>query len=229
MLASYLTAELPAAPGSCNQTAGITSWGMMLNDKLGDCTIAGLGHSKRGFAAVAQKKTIVVPDSQIQTAYSAVAGYNPLTGANDNGALISAALEYDRTVGVGGFKNQAYGAVDISGLDRVKEAINYFGGCLVGVNLPNTAEQQTDAGQAWTVPWFYHIVGGHCIWLAAYDSDWFWAVTWGELQGITPDFLAKFLDEAWVLVDPLFIEENGESPSLLKLPEMVADLPAIAA
>jgi hypothetical protein len=228
-LSAYLTAALPAAPVSCNQTAGITNWGMMLNDRLGDCTIAGIGHAKRGLAAVAQKKTIVVPDSSIQTAYSAVSGYNPVTGANDNGALISAALEYDRTVGVGGYKNQAYGAIGISSLDRVKQAIYYFGAALVGVNLPNTAEQQTDAGQAWTVPWFYHIVGGHCVLLVAYDADWFWAVTWGALQGVTPEFLSKFLDEAWAIVDPLFIEATGESPSLLNVTQLVADLPAIAA
>lgn len=228
-LASYLAAALAPAPIATNRTAGITDWGVLLNDQEGDCTIAGIGHAKRAFAAVAQNKTVIVPDSQIQTAYSAVSGYDPVTKANDNGALISAALEYDRTVGVGGLKNQAYGAVDIGDLDRIKQAIYYFGGCLVGVNLPNTAEQQTDAGQAWMVPWFYSIVGGHCIWLAAYDADWFWAVTWGRLQGITPQFLAKFLDEAWVIVDPLFIEASGESPVLLKLPEMVADLPAIAA
>lgn len=228
-LSLYLAPDLPPAPASCNQTAGITDWGMYLNDREGDCTIAGLGHAKRGLAAVAQKKSIIIPDSEIQTAYSAVSGYDPATGANDNGALISSALEYDRTVGVGGYRNQAYGGVDISNLDRIKQAIYLFGGALVGVNLPNTAEQQTDAGQAWTVPWFYSIVGGHCIWLAAYDADWFWAITWGQVQGITPEFLAKFLDEAWALVDPLFVGPAGETPSLLQLPQLVADLPAIAA
>ena len=43
-LAKY-TADLPTPPASSDWTKGITQWGMMLNDTLGDCTIAGLGHA----------------------------------------------------------------------------------------------------------------------------------------------------------------------------------------
>lgn len=37
-LAKY-TLALPAAPATCDWTKGITAWGAMLNDQLGDCLI----------------------------------------------------------------------------------------------------------------------------------------------------------------------------------------------
>src|SRR5580658_8869232 len=42
-LAKYLTA-VPPPPASCDWTKGVTEWGMMLNDALGDCTCAAIGH-----------------------------------------------------------------------------------------------------------------------------------------------------------------------------------------
>ena len=41
----YLTPALPPPPKTADWTKGIASWGMMLNDTLGDCTIAALAHS----------------------------------------------------------------------------------------------------------------------------------------------------------------------------------------
>ena len=46
-LANYFTSALPPPPPTADWTAGITGWGMMLNDSIGDCTCAGLGHSQQ--------------------------------------------------------------------------------------------------------------------------------------------------------------------------------------
>ena len=48
-LAKYLTPVLPPPPPAADWTKGIASWGMMLNDKLGDCTIAGVAHAVKFF------------------------------------------------------------------------------------------------------------------------------------------------------------------------------------
>src|SRR5215471_10150806 len=45
MLGNYLASTLPPPPAAYDQTKGVTGWGMMMNDTLGDCTIAGLGHA----------------------------------------------------------------------------------------------------------------------------------------------------------------------------------------
>lgn len=44
-LARYLTGALPPAPAAVDYTQGVTDWGVMLNDRLGCCTIAAVGHA----------------------------------------------------------------------------------------------------------------------------------------------------------------------------------------
>jgi hypothetical protein len=43
--AHKMLASLPPPPAAVDNTCGVTAWGMMSNDQLGDCTIAGIGHS----------------------------------------------------------------------------------------------------------------------------------------------------------------------------------------
>ena len=50
-LGDYLTPALPPPPPAKDWTAGITGWGMMLNDNLSDCTIAGAGHAVQVWTA----------------------------------------------------------------------------------------------------------------------------------------------------------------------------------
>jgi hypothetical protein len=50
-LGKYLKPSLPAPPPSKDWTRGITAWSMMLNDKLGCCTIAGIGHAIQVWSA----------------------------------------------------------------------------------------------------------------------------------------------------------------------------------
>ena len=59
---------------------------MMDNDQIGDCTCAAAGHLIMEWTANAQSKMVTPTDKQIVAAYSAITGYNPTTGANDNGA-----------------------------------------------------------------------------------------------------------------------------------------------
>ena len=60
----YLTPGLPPPPPSADWTKGITSWGMMLNDTLGDCTIAGAAHAIQVWTANTGSM-VTVPDSTI--------------------------------------------------------------------------------------------------------------------------------------------------------------------
>ena len=43
--ATVAISKLPPAPEAVDWTDGIATWGMMLNDRLGDCTIAGVAHA----------------------------------------------------------------------------------------------------------------------------------------------------------------------------------------
>src|SRR6185295_7357061 len=93
-LANYLnTGKLPKIPTQKDWSGKISSWGMLANDRLGDCTCAAAGHFIEEWTANASTE-IVPSDTDIITAYSAVSGYDPQTGANDNGAVELDVLNY---------------------------------------------------------------------------------------------------------------------------------------
>jgi hypothetical protein len=106
LLASYVTPALPAPPASFDLTPKVgASWGMMDNDQIGDCTCAAAGHLIMEWTANAGKKMVTPTDKQIVAAYSAITGYNPATGANDNGANEIDVLNYWRQTGIAGHKD----------------------------------------------------------------------------------------------------------------------------
>lgn len=232
MLGDYLLSPLAPAPAACDRTASIPvdGWGTMLNTAEGCCTCSSQGHLIMSASAMTRSTPIVVPDSAIQTAYEAVSGYNPATGANDNGALITDVNEYRRTVGIGGYKITAWTAIPYANAALLSDAVYYFGAANIGVQLPSSAEQQFDAGEPWTVPWFSPIAGGHCIPIVAYDANYAYCVTWGKVQPMTWDFYAKYCDEAYVLVDPLLFDAGtGLDPTGLDVAALTADLTTLAA
>ena len=60
------------APEVWDGTSGITDWGMMMNDALGDCTCAALGHLIQAWTAESGTE-YTPPDSAILTAYEKLA------------------------------------------------------------------------------------------------------------------------------------------------------------
>lgn len=225
MLAAYTSAQLPPPPPSCDRTYGINPWGVMANDRLGDCAYAAPGHQVMSWSMATTKKPVIIPDSEIIAAYAAGTGYNPTTGAGDNGSAMPDVCEQWRTAGIGGNKIAAYGAIDTRSQFAIMQAIYLFGSAYVGITLPQSAMDQTEAGLAWTTPWFSPIIGGHAIPIFTYDAKHVWAVTWGETQCITWEFLFRYMDEAFACLDPLWIGTDGNAPdSGLNLAALVADL-----
>jgi hypothetical protein len=227
MFATYQAAALPAPPATCDRTYGFTDWGMMGNDRLGDCAYAAPGHHIQAWSLGTTKKALTLADSVIIGAYSAGTGYDPATGANDHGASMLNVCEQWRTKGIGNNKILASAALDLRDPTHIKEVIYYYGGVYAGFNLPASAQEQTSANTVWSVPWFSPIIGGHAIALLSYTADYVWAITWGKIQCIAWDFVIKYIDEAYAIVDPLWVSNTGVSPSNLRIDALVADLGAV--
>jgi hypothetical protein len=235
LLASYATPALPAPPATMNLAKKVKGpWGMMDNDQLGDCTCAAAGHLIMEWTANAQSKMFTPPDQQIVDAYSAITGYNPTTGANDNGAVELDVLNYWRQQGIAGHKVAAFMALEPSNHTHVMDAVWIFGGCYIGLALPKTAQAQTSNKQIWSVPpagtggdgapgsW-----GGHAVPVVAYDSRSLTVVTWGALQTMTWGFWAAYCDEAYAILSPDFLQQKGGqtvAPSGFNLAQLQADL-----
>ena len=75
-LADYLNkSKLPATPSVIDWCSKVTSWPMFLNDQLGDCTCAAVGHQIQAWTEYANTE-VTVTDNDILKLYEAF-GYNP--------------------------------------------------------------------------------------------------------------------------------------------------------
>jgi hypothetical protein len=238
LFATYATAALPAPPPSLDLTTKVkVPWGMMDNAQIGDCTCAAAGHLMMECTANAQSKIFTPSDAQIVAAYSAITGYNPKTGANDNGAQEIDVLNYWRQTGIAGHKIQAYVALEPSNHTHIMDDTWIFGGCYIGLALPKTAQAQTQNHQPWSVtslrtkgdgaPGSWR---GHAVPVVAYDARSFTVVTWGALQTMTWGFWAAYCDEAYAILSPDFLKPKGGQPvtpngfNLAQLQDDLADL-----
>jgi len=196
LLANYLTPALPPAPAQHYYATniGATAWGMMANDKIGDCTCAAAGHLIMEWTDD-NNALFTPPDQDIINAYAAITGYNPVTGANDNGANETDVLNYWRKTGIASHQIMAYAALEPQNHNHIMQSVFLFGGCYIGLSLPVTAQTQT----VWSVPpggakgkgaagsW-----GGHAVPVIGYDSHGLTVITWGATKKIiSPDFVGK--------------------------------------
>jgi hypothetical protein len=227
-LAKYLTPELPPPPPAADWSKGITSWGMMENDTLGDCTIAGCGHAVQVWTANTGSEA-TVPDSAILAAYEQWDGYDPSDPDTDAGGVELDVLNDWRKNGLDGHQLLAFADPKVSNLTEVQQAINLFGGVYIGLSLPVTAQKQDvwdvvpddGSGNSQAGSW-----GGHCVYVCAYDADGFTCVTWGQLKKMTTAFWQAYCDEAHALLSPDWIAAQG-APSGFDLQQLQADLSAI--
>jgi hypothetical protein len=232
LLASYITPALPTPPASCDLTAKVgSSWGMMDNDQIGDCTCAAAGHLIMEWTANAKPKMFTPTDKQIVAAYSAITGYNPTTGANDNGAVEIDVLNYWRQTGIAAHKIGAYVALEPANHTHIMDSVYIFEGCYIGLQLPISAQAQIQNHQPWSVPpggatgegepgsW-----GGHAVPIVAYDARGLTCVTWGALQTMTWTFWEAYCEEAYAILSNDYLTAKEETPAGFNLAQLQEDL-----
>ena len=227
-LAKYLTPELAPPPVRCDWTKNVTKWGMMANDRLGDCTIAAVAHAIQ-VATVNNGSIVTVPDDVVVKYYEQWAGYVPGKPNTDNGAYVLDVMNHWRKEGFAGHKLLAYMGINPGNMYHVQQAIALFGGIYIGVALPYTAVGQQewlpatgnlDSPQASKWSW-----GGHAVYVPAYDirEDRVTCITWGGLLKMDWQFWASYCDEAYVLVMEDWLKD-GKTPVGIDLDTLMKDL-----
>ena len=217
-------------PPSVDWVSGVKSWNMAANDRLGDCTCAGAGHMVTQTEHYGQAHDVVIADADTIKMYSAISGYNPKTGAHDDGAELQDALGYWRKTGLAGYKIEAFAQIDASDLDLVRSAISVFGACYTGFAFPGSAMDQFDAGKPWTVVKGSKNEGGHCVPIMGYDQASFTCITWGAAQKMDLAFYQKYFvpeNDVWVAIDTDWLRAVGTSPAGLDVATLNADYQAL--
>ena len=226
-LANYISATLPPAPQAVDWTKGVQDWGMMLNDKLGCCTIAAVAHAIQTWSMNTSSE-ITIPDKYVLQYYEKWDGYSPKDSSTDHGGVELDVLTNWQKTAFDKHKLAAFADAVVSNVDHIRQAIQLFGGVYIGVSLPITAQKQdiwdvvpNGGPDAKTGSW-----GGHAVFVPKYDKDTFTCITWGKLQPMTLNFWNTYVDEVHVLLSPDWIAAKG-SPSGFKLTDLQADLSLI--
>ncbi len=204
--------ELPAIPGTVDNTAKVKSpWGMLLNDELGDCVEAAAIHWRQAVSAMAGHE-IPGTDALAEQVYEGAAGYKAGDPSTDQGTVELDMMNYWRHVGLDGDKIAGFVNVGLT-LSQIKTAIFLFGGVIVGVNLPLTAESEFEEHKTWRIverkgngapgSW-----GGHGIPLLGYTSQHAKFPTWGETAEMTWGFWNTYGAEAWAPLSPDWIDQG---------------------
>lgn len=213
----YAAGPLPKAPPYVTAPA-FGDWGMLANDTLGDCGVAGLEH---GFEADA---TIVADRETFPTADQASAYYLTYTGGQDSGVVLSSYLAHVRSAGYYGHTVDSYAPVAVHDIPTLHTAIYLYGFVYTGITV--TAAMQTAFAnhQPWTMATAQgSILGGHCVPLIGYDDAYLYAVTWGGVQAISYGAWHNISTESWAVLTGEFVAHNGDGRGI-SLPALHSDL-----
>lgn len=209
-------------------------FGCFGNDHWGCCVRTGIANQTLAFEDDEQNVVLDISTEEVLKKYWNQQGWRcwmkkPVPGGRfDNGLNTLSTLADARKNGwkVKGktYKIHAYGLVNQCDPQAVKTGCYLLNGLLVGLTLPLTAQDQI--GKVWEVvdkpgnqpnSW-----GGHLVFMMDFPDGIPHVMTWGKSQEMTWDFLARYCDELFAVVD-----NKNSKASLLNLPELEKYLKAV--
>lgn len=222
-------------------------WGMLGNGPddsvkrgfrgAGNCVFAGAAHEHE--LALLEAGGAEATDDVLFTGREAIADYSAVTGyvigddSTDQGTNMRDALLYRQKTGVvdvNGTRHKIGAFVKLANGDRtqLKLAIYCFGFAAIGIEFPDSADQQFADGKPWDVVKGARNEGGHYIPFVYYDAtvDLFYCVTWGRLQAVTAAFIKKQMDEGYAVISPERMA-NGATLEGFNVDQLTADLAQI--
>ncbi|MGA3308688.1 MAG: hypothetical protein ABSD08_08740 [Xanthobacteraceae bacterium] len=233
-LANYTNVTaLPPLPATFGHETiiGAHDWGMLANDRYGDCVWAGAAHETMMLAKEGGD-VVTFTDANVLSDYAAVTGFNPADPSTDQGTDMQDAAAYRRKTGIidaTGKRNTiaAYLALEPGNVEHLYQATYLFGAAGIGLQLPSSALAQSEHGQLWDVVAGAPVEGGHYVPLVGRSADGLDIVTWGAIQVMTEAFLKKYCDEAIAYVSQECLVDQ-KSPEGFAYADLISDLAALA-
>lgn len=227
IIPAKILAQLPK--GDFGHRSLVTKpWGMLGNDKYGNCAWAGAAHETMLLNAEAGK-TVEFTTEDVLSDYAST-GFVPATGANDNGTDLLQMAEYRRTTGIidaAGIRHRiaAYLAFDPTNPDQLAIATFFFTACGVASIVMDDADDLFDEGKPWTSDGTPSNEGHYTPCIQRKSGLW-QLVTWGGDQMATPDYMEKeaYQGIAFVSIEMMV---NGKDLDGFGLNELQQDLNAL--
>jgi hypothetical protein len=230
-------AGLPPVPRSkdVDYASKVTSWPVYMNDSLGCCTIAGVGHMYGAWTTYsgAGGGEALFSDDEIVKVYSRVSGYVPGDEDTDQGAQMQDVLEDQKVNGITDVNGKLHEVVGYAAMgnpadeDLLGQVLDVFGTVYTGIVVQAAMETEFQDQKPWTWTPGSQQVGGHAVCLQRRQGSGkapLEYVTWGALQPATHKFQAYAVDEAWAVVTRDWLQANGSSVSGLDLQQLLSDM-----
>ena len=213
--------DFPPVPTTVDYSQGMpANLGMMLNDNLGDCVEAAVGHAIQVWSFNTGSMT-TPPDSAIEQFYETAGGYVPGDPNTDNGTVEQVALMDWLNGTVAGNALAAFVEVDQQNVKDVQRTIFECGLVYIGFSVP--AYMPMNAGAVWDVDPSADnsIIGGHAVIICGYDTSGnMTVISWGARYTMTPAFWTRFVDECYALANVDWVNATGNTPAGLPLAEL---------
>jgi len=224
-LRSYLvSAELPTVPatfGHVHHAAPDGGWGMLGNDKAGDCVLAGAAHETMTWAWATGKPIPAFSPVNV------LKQYRQLTGGQDKGLDPISTAKWrvsNGLVDAQGGVHQVKAFSSVGSLADVEMAVYLFGVCGLGLSLPDSAEQQFIDGRPWDDVTGEPKDGHYVPCVGRNTAGNLMVVTWGKLQAMTPTYFDKYAVGAICYFSREYLQATGKSPELFDEAQLDTDL-----
>lgn len=188
---------------------------------IGCCTCAEVGNT------YVQWGNFIPTDDDIVALYSAVSGYNPANPMSDVGSDVATVENYMLNTGIRGHKFDAIALVDFTNLNEMKQALNWFGGLDIGVNIPASLDLNATVWDA-VKDNSTGAAEGHCMRWVGYDKNGIcYCVTWGGIQQVTEAFLTQNLTACGAAISLDMLNKSGAYINGLNLTQLTADIKSV--
>jgi hypothetical protein len=189
------------------------NYGMLGNDQIGDCVIAGGMHESIILNTEAGNPVPHFTTLDAKDEYAAITGFNENDPGTDQGTEVQAAAAYRQKIGyrdatgIGRrHKIVAYVAVNS---DDLPLAAYTLGAAGWGLNVPSSAQDQFEAGTPWTFVPGDPLMGGHYVPIVGQTpSGNLVVITWGRTQEVTRGFYNAYFDEGIAHVSQEFLNNS---------------------
>lgn len=207
-LEDYLTGYVPEHPTSADYVKAL-KFGLYRNDEFGVCGPTSVANYIRLVTAVLTGKMLAPTQADVFKLYreSGNPDFDPSTGADDNGVVMTRMLEALMRNGMAGVKPLGWAKVKVTDPELLKAAVAVFGGQLYGVQLQRAQQEQTNQGR-----WAYSpssLWGGHAVLGGKYDQDSIDVVTWAQVVEMLYSFVQRQLSESYIVILPHHLNNPG--------------------